>query len=206
MKQMQDLQDQAQKNFELASHSKKKGDSGKINAEKYAAIGATNLSSYQRLLPTEAKMKKNLELLAKVEENWGNSIEKLAAECSVRRSEYLAMKSAAETMDQISEFLNGESEESKVFFESLGQLDQQLALSVSKIEAFEKRSKNMMTTADLEKEIMSEQGMSMLDEYEALGQDIFLPEDFSKEAIAVQATVIESKPLTSTYGNLLSRK
>lgn len=203
-KNIETVENDAQYNLKLAQAAKKQGDM--TTAEYHASMATTSKNSLERLLPVATRMEKNLDLLEKLEENWTMSIGKLKHEVKIRRSEYEHMREVAKTLGNVEAFMRGDSEEARVFNASLVELDNQLADKVARIEAFEKRSKNMMNQIDLEKQMNADEGMLLLEQFEQHGNEIFLPADYSKQAITVNAQVISSQPLkTSQFGNLLKK-
>lgn len=188
----------AENNLKLAKAAKNMED--QTTMEYHASMANTSKQSLSRLEPVALRMEKNLQLLDKIEENWEFSINKLKHEVKIRRQEYEHMREAAKALGNIEAFMKGNSQEAKIFNSSLEELNLQLADKVAKIEAFEKRSKNMMNQIDLEKQMNSDDGMLLLAEFEQHGKDIFLPTDYSKNAIPVAAKVVGSK---SAFTNLL---
>lgn len=203
-KNIEDVEGNVETNLKMALAAKKLGDQSQM--EYHSSLGNTSKQSLERLRPVADRMKRNLDFLDKLEENWDMSIDKLKHEVKIRRDEYTHMRDAAKALGQIESFMRGDSEESKIFYASLQQLDNSLADKVAKIDAFEKRSKNMMNTIDLEKQMNSDEGLLLLDQFEQHGSEVFLPATYAKDAILVDAKVVSSQPLKKTQFNLLGKK
>lgn len=190
-------------NMKAASAAKKRQLVNQAEALSSKAISDKN--SIELYLPIAERMRKNLDFLNKLEENWGLSIEKLEHEVKRKREEYENLRDMADTIGEVEKFISGESDSAKTYKMSLEALEESLTQKIARIEAFERDSKSMMDKIDLEKQMNVDEGMSLLDQYEN-DRDSLLFNDH--EIINVDAKVVSSQPLKTQaplFKNLLKR-
>jgi hypothetical protein len=116
--------------------------------------------------------------------------------------QYETLKKAAYGMKQAEDFINGNSKEARDYHMSISLLEESVTQKIAAIEQFEKDSKMMMQSIDLEKQMNANEGMKLLEQFEANGHSIFLPESFAE---LQPAEVIASKPLKSEFASLLKK-
>jgi len=148
-----------------------------------ASLCGTRAAGAQQSLilytPNYERMKKSLEFLDLLADNWGMSIIKLKEEVARKREEYVVLRDQARALNQAEEFLSGNTEEGRIYQESLKALEENVTQKIAYIEDFEKRSKDIMAGIKGENQMQHDEGLSMLDKYMKDSQ-LMLPEDYSK--------------------------
>lgn len=155
-----------------------------------------SLTIYTQMLD---RLKKQLVFLDKLEENWGRGIEKLDHEIKRMVDQYEIMKEMAKAAGLAEDFANGNTEEARIYKMSVEAFHENLSQKIAAIEEFEKNSKNMMATMDVEKQMEKNQGLDMLDQFEKNGASIFLPEsDAEIRGLSNKGEFVYSKPLSAS--------
>lgn len=155
-------------------------------AAMYGELLAGNKESIELYTPIYEKMNKNLTFLDNVSENWGYSIEKLSATIVRKREEFEALRDAANALNQATEFINGNTEEGRIYKESIVALEANVSEKIAFIDEFEKNSKNIMESINIEKTANRSEGLQALqDEF---GDKLLLPDDWLKTGSVAVAT------------------
>lgn len=189
------LKENVDKNMKMAKAAL--GIGQKDEASHHSNMASTDKKSMELYLPIYKKLESNLEFLSKLDENWGRSIESLSHTVKQKRREYEMLAKMAKALGKASEFAKGDTEASRIYAESVLALEQNVSAKISFIEEFMSNSKGAMKSMDLEKQMMNEEGLSMLDEYMKNGS-AFLDEDFQKFEINVNDNQdLFSKPKAS---------
>jgi hypothetical protein len=138
---------------------------------------ATDQESLNLYMPIYTKMVANTQFLGELSDNWKYSIEKLRYTIDRKREEYANLKDMAKALNQADEFTNGNTEASKVYNESVKQLEITTSNYIAKIEDFEKNSKDILGNIRVERQAVQDEGLSRIEEYAKTGE-LMLP-DFS---------------------------
>lgn len=168
--------------------------SNKAKASYYGEMLAGNKESIELYTPIYQKMSHNLDFLNKVSENWEYSIQKLQGTIERKRTEYEALRDAAKALNQATEFINGNTEEGRIYKESILALEANVSQKIAFINEFEKNSKGILEAIDIEKAANRTEGLDALQE--ALGDNLLLPEDWVSNAPV-------TKVVTTNYDHLL---
>lgn len=196
-----DTKNSMQENFDKASAAKKLNRIEQCNH--FVQMGSSDKQSLELYVPIFSKMEKNLNFLEKLEENWGYSIDSLKHEIDRKKQEYLTLKETAKAIGQAQEFASGNTEEAKIYQQSVLALEESVTQKIAYIEKFEKDSKNIMQGIDLEKQMMTDKGYDLLEKYEA-NSAIFLPqESWLKDENLLRKSNQISNNDNSEFGNLL---
>lgn len=146
-------------------------------ASHLAGLAAGDKESVDLYKPIFDRIARNLDFLDKLDANWGRSIEKLQATVERKRTEYKTLKVMAAALNMAeSEFIKGDSEAARVYRESVIALEENVTSKLAYIDEFEKSSKDVMKGIDIEKKMMDEDGLSMLDQWEN-NQSLLLPQE-----------------------------
>lgn len=148
----------------------------KEQASYYGELLVGNKESLELYKPIYDKMSYNLSFLDKVSENWEYSIRKLESTIQRKRTEYEALRDAAKALNQATEFINGNTEEGRIYKESIVALEANVSEKIAFINEFEKNSKNIMEAIDIEKAANRTDGLDALQS--ALGDNLLLPSDW----------------------------
>lgn len=184
-------------NLKLAKAAKQLNDN--MKAGHYASMASGDKQTLEIYQPMETKIKANILFLDKLDENWGYSIEKLEHEVERLRTQYETMSEMAKALGQAEEFAAGDTEHARIYKMSVSALEESLSQKIATIEEFEKNSKNVMGGIDLEKQVMNNEGMDLLDQY-MQNDSLFLPADFGTTK-DIEAQIISSKPLSQSSKN-----
>lgn len=150
-----------------------------------SGLASTLKGSYDLYVPILTKMKTNLEFLDKLDENWGFSIEKLSLTVEAKRKEFTTLKTMAAALGAAEEFAKGDTEANRIYKESCAALEENVTKKIAFIEEFENNSKDVMKSMDLEKAMMSGEGLDLLAQYEEKGT-VFLSDDYSKFEMTIK--------------------
>lgn len=179
-----------------AMAAKKLGNEAVMNNEAYMA--SSTKQSVDLYTPILERMTNNLTFLSKLEENWDLSIQRLSHDVSRKREEYENLREMAKALGQAEEFANGDTEAGKIYQESVLALEDIVTQKIAYISEFEKKSKNIMGAIDIEKQMMNDEGMAMLEEY-MKNDHLLLPEsdwnshiNFTKKAESAKTTAGQS--------------
>lgn len=171
-------------------------------ASLFASMASSDKESVELYRPIYDRMVRNLKFLEKLDENWGISIIKLEHEVKRKRTEYETIREMYKGLSAAEMFASTDNEKARIFQESLLALEENVTQKMAAIDDFEKRSKGVMDGIDIEKQMMNDDGLKMLEEYEQNGGLFFEVPD----TVDGEAQVVASKPLNSQFGNLLKIK
>ncbi len=193
------LKGNVEKGMKMASAAMKIGDRETANHQ--AEMANMDKKSIDLYIPIMNKMNSNLEFLNKLDENWGRSIESLAHTVERKRKEFEMLKKTAKALGKASEFASGDTEANRIYQESVIALEQNVSQKIAYIDEFMTNSKGAMKSMDIEKQMMNDEGMEMLDSYMKNGT-VFLNEDFKKYEISVDPSAdIFGKPIKTIQAN-----
>lgn len=161
----------------MSKAAKNMGDSDEASHQ--AGLAMTDKGSYDLYAPILHKMESNLVFLTKLDDNWGRSIEKLSHTVEAKRKEFTTLKTMAKALNCAEEFAKGDTEANRIYKESVLALEEKVTQSLAYIEQFETDSKGVMKSIDIEKQMQSDEGLELLEQYEKNGS-LFLDEDYSK--------------------------
>lgn len=172
-------------------------------ASLFASMASSDKESVLLYKPIYDRMVRNINFLEKLDENWGYSIVKLEHEVKRKRTEYETIREMYKGLSEAEMFASSDNEKARIFQESLLALEENVTQKIAAIDDFEKRSKGVMDGIDIEKQMMNDDGLKMLEEYEQNG-GLFL--DVPETTVDGNATVISSSPLKSKFADLLKVK
>ncbi len=127
--------------------------------------------------PNMKRMTSSLSFMEQMDENWDLSISSMRQLIDRKRREWKVLKRNAAVLKQSEEFLRGDTEEGRIYQESIKALEEQVSQKIAYIEDFEKRAKPIMEGAQMEKNIREDEGLAFLEEY--MNSDKLLMPDFS---------------------------
>lgn len=157
--------------------------------------------------PLYDRMVKYLTFFEKLDGTLATTIEGTEYEVARKREEYLTIKDAYKGLSDAEIFINSDNEDAKVFQMSLAALEENVTQKIAYIDDFEKRSKGMLDDMDVEKQMMNDEGLRLLEEFEQNGGSFF---NGSQRTIDGQAILISSTPLVKPeqkeFSKLLSIK
>lgn len=138
----------------------------KIGKQSQASVHGENAAGYRDSLTLYKdpydRMVKILVFLEEIAENWDVSIQKLQATIKRKRTEFDSLKAAAAAIDQAEDFVSGNTEQGKIYQESVRALEASVSQKIASIEDFEKRSKGIFDAAKIEKVMNQNEGLEML--------------------------------------------
>lgn len=156
--------------------------------------------------PLYDRMVKYLVFFEKLDTTLATTIEGTEYEVERKREEYLTIKDAYKGLSDAEIFINSDNDDAKVFQMSLAALEENVTQKIAFIDDFEKRSKGMLEDMDIEKQMMNDEGLKLLEEFEQNGGSFF---NGSQRTVDGQAILISSTPLkkeTNQFSKLLSVK
>lgn len=184
--------------------------------EHHSSLAAGDKQSLEVYMPMLKKMEANITFLDRLETNWSLGIDKLKHEVSRMRTQYETMSEMAKAVGQAEEFANGNTEEAKIYRMSVNAFEESLSQKIAAIDEFEKNSKNIMQSLDLERQMTANEGADLLDQYMANGSSLFLPESdadlkqfssvdlsYTGDRVKVPASKGNSASNSNEFSNLL---
>lgn len=117
------------------------------------------------LLPRYINIESQEKYLKKLEEAWAADIQDLKYTLDSKTEEYELMKEVAEATDNAAEFLKGNSEELKVFNESLKQIEDKVTQYTANIEDFGNKIKPVLLEYDVKQDIKNDEALKLIEEY-----------------------------------------
>lgn len=180
-----DLIEKVDFNFKKAVAAQNQGNN-KL-ASSLSSIAARNKESIEVYRPMIERMQGNIEFLKELDENWGYSIAELADEIERKKTEYEFLRENAEAVSQAQAFIKGETEDARVFQMSLDALEESVSQKIAQIEEFERNAKPMMQSISIEKQMINDEGLRLLEEYKSKGS-LIMPASFAviqREKVAV---------------------
>jgi hypothetical protein len=188
----------------------KKGDAAlKQNEQQIASLCGTKVATDRQSLalygPIQAKMATNLTFLNELSENWQYSIEKLRYTIDRKRTEHEGLREMAKALGEAEAFAKGDTEASKIYNESVKQLEAQVSSNIAKIEEFERNSKSILGNIRVEKQMVQDEGLAAIEEYRKSGE-LLLPDfatftgvDLKPNEYDVVSSKVNNKPLKSKF-------
>lgn len=164
-----------EKNLKMAKAFLDAGNKAKAGYHSGIAQGCKE--SIMLYTPNMKRMTSSLKFMEAMDENWDLSISSMRQLIDRKRREWKVLKRNAAVLKQSEEFLRGDTEEGRIYQESIKALEQQVSEKIAYIEDFEKRAKPIMEGAEMEKTIREQDGLAFLDEY--MHNDKLLMPDFS---------------------------
>lgn len=201
---IQDLNKAMQFNMKKASAAKTVGNIEVASMLSRKASG--DGESIKLYRPLYERMEKYLTFFEKLDNTLATTIEGTEYEVARKREEYLTIKDAYKGLSDAEIFINSDNEDAKVFQMSLAALEENVTQKIAYIDDFEKRSKGMLDDMDVEKQMMNDEGLRLLEEFEQNGGSFF---NGSQRTVDGQAILISSAPLkkeTKEFSKLLSIK
>ncbi len=188
-------------NMRKASAAKKqsKGDQAAL----FASMASGDKESITLYQPILQRLEKNLTFLEKLDENWGISIVKLDHEVKRKRTEYEVIREMYKGLSAAELFASDDNEKARIFKESLDALQTSVSNKIAAIEDFEKRSKGVMDGIDIEKQLMQDDGLRLLEEYEENG-GLFL--DSPDNATGELTIITPQVPKSTTFSKILRER
>lgn len=198
---IKELEAKSKKNFELAKAAQQKG--LHEDAGLYASYIQDYKESLDALRPGVQRLDYYNMFFDKLGKNWEVSIKKLENKVETKKEEYQTGRMMAKAAGQAEAFVRGNTEEGRIFQESLRVLEEKIAADVAKIEQFEKDAKEIMKTITLDGQVQQNKGLELLEKY-SNSNELFLPESYEDiEFTMVSGKVPEKIPMNTSFNKLL---
>lgn len=158
----------------------------KQNNQSQASLNGQRAAGAQQstdlLTPGYNRLCKSLEFMNALSENWAVSIIGLREEIDRKRQEYEIVKANASGLKEAEAFLNGDTEEGKIYQQSLKALEENVTQRIAYIEDFEKRAKGTMEGIQVDNQMHKDEGLAMLEQYMKDGK-LLLPDSYADSAL-----------------------
>jgi hypothetical protein len=151
-------------NMKKASAAKGVGQTDK--ASMFASMGATDRDSIKVYQPYLTRVNNNIKLMEKIDESCEITITKLTHEVSRKRVEFKTISWVFDGITQAEGIINPDNEKARLFQESMAIIEETVTEKIAAIDDFEKRSKSFMDNVDIEKQMLNDEGLRLLEEYE----------------------------------------
>lgn len=173
-----DLKSKIEHNAKMGASAISQGLQNEASA--YGVKVQTDRNTIGLLLPLQTRLDKSLEFLSALSDNWKFGIEKLEYQIQGKRTEYEIIKETTKGLKNAEDFINSDNEAARIYGQSLKALEESVTQKIGYIEEFERRSKGLMSSINIEKKAIQDEGLKELEKYMKDG-NLVLP-DFSKLA------------------------
>jgi hypothetical protein len=116
--------------------------------------------------PLYDKITKYLVYFDKFDESLANTIEGSKYEVEQKRTEFEMIKEMYKGLSAAEIFINSDNAEVQVFQMAIKALEEDVTHKMAYINDFEKRSKSLIDGIDINKQMMNDEGLKMLEEYD----------------------------------------
>lgn len=118
-----------------------------------------------QLTPRIDLIQKQYAYLDELHGYWIEDAESLKYTLDAKAAEYEMYQRVAKATDAAAEFLKQDTEQARIYKESLDQIETEVTTYISNIESFEKQAKPIIQAMSLNKEVNEEEGLKLLEEY-----------------------------------------
>jgi len=126
---------------------------------------AVDTKTIESLLPQATSVQKQEQYLIQLHSQMSQDAEDLKYTLDAKAEEYKTLKELSEATGNASEFLKGNSEEYKLYQESLKQIEESVTKYTANIDNFERKAKPMLEAAALDRTVSEEEGMKLIEEF-----------------------------------------
>lgn len=152
--------------------------------------------------PTINRINNSLKFMEPMAENWELSIESMRKLIERKRRDWKILKKNAAALKQSEEFLRGDTEEARIYQESIKALEEQVSQKIAYIDDFEQRAKPILEGAAIQKIAGEQDSLKLLEDY-MRGDKLFLPTFTDVEVVSSK---VNATPITgSSKFKLLSK-
>lgn len=155
------------KNMTIADQAKRKNDEKTmtISARKAARLQEAN-AKYEVLFQ---KMEVLYRILSKMYENSELVLEDTKDQVNMKQQEYEAIRSSHSAIQSAMSILKGDPDQRALFDQALESLADEVSQKVGEMERFMDTSRNLMASIDLQNGVFADEGLRMLEAWEAQG-------------------------------------
>jgi len=162
-----DNEKKTQESMQNASVAKKKNRERQVQIHTRSAARLQEVNS--RMTPLKDRLGHLLEILIKVDEAVGTSIEDLSEEIKVTEMEFESMRAASKAMKQAVGALSGSGVDYEFFERAKEYVEKDVGEKVGQIDNYLRISSSIMENLDFKDEVALDKGMAMLEQWEKTG-------------------------------------
>ena len=126
----------------------------------------------ESLLPKVVNIENQEKYLKDLYSNWVADAEDLKYTLDAKAEEYLLLKEMSIASGTAKEFLNGSSEESKLFKESLNQIEESITKYTANVEDFERKAKPILEAMAVDRAVSEDEGLRLVEEFKKNSVDL----------------------------------
>lgn len=119
----------------------------------------------EALLPKLEVVRKQKKYLIDLYDNWVADAEDLKYTLDAKADEYKTLKELNEATGNAKEFLKGNSEEYKIYQESLNQIEQSVTQYTANLEDFERKAKPILDNMSMGRTVSEDEGLQLIEEF-----------------------------------------
>ena len=123
-------------------------------------------------MPQYIVAEKQEKYLVDLYNNWVADATDFKYLLDAKSDEYNLLKEVSQATGNASEFLKGNSEEYKIFQESLTQIEASVAEYTANIENFERKAEPILTQLTMQKVVSEDAGLKLIEEFKAKTADL----------------------------------
>lgn len=157
-----------------------------IDSSQAGRLSASN----ERLAQVVTKISGFRKILERMRIQSNFVLKDMELEVKVRESEFKAVNAGAEVLKSVKALLDGSGVKRELYDKSLEFMKEDLAFKIGQIERFMETSGSILTSGDIDTEILTEKGLNLLDEWNKKGE--LLQITSPKEALKLTGVTIPS--------------
>jgi len=128
---------------------------------------AIDTKQLNNLLPKVVNVEAQMKALTELHDLWLADTEDLKYTLDSKAEEYKLLKELNSATGNASEFLKGNSEEFKIYQESLKQIEDSVATYTANIENFERQARPLIDNLSMERSVQEDAGAKLIEEFKA---------------------------------------
>jgi hypothetical protein len=128
---------------------------------------AIDTKQLENLLPKVVNVEAQMKALTELHDLWLADTEDLKYTLDAKAEEYKLLKELNSATGNASEFLKGNSEEFKIYQESLKQIEDSVATYTANLENFERQARPLIDSLSMERSVQEDAGAKLIEEFKA---------------------------------------
>ncbi len=182
------VKERIQENLSLGQAAITQGQS--TAASTYGIKVKTDQSILETLTPLKKRSQTSLVLMRALSENWSTQIEQLSYQIAGKRKEFEIIKNTFKGLKTAEDFIGSDSEQAKLYGQSIIELENQVTQKLGYMEEFERKAKPIMSNMSIKKQADMDAGLAELEKF-MQGDKLLLPDFSNTESL--------EKPKQSVY-------
>lgn len=154
---------------EVSEHQKRGAAALKMNDQSTASLEGSRLQgaldSIKTYTPNFERLTRSCLFLDTLSENLGVTVVKLREDIERKREEFIVLRDEAKALGQAEQFIKGDTEEGRVYQESLKALEYNVTQKIAYVEDFEKRAEPILRGIQVDNKMHNDEGIAALEAF-----------------------------------------